>query len=842
MAVNQTYRTYAQVEGQISAALGLGQYTTSEEVLSAITAASGFGNGGSIDSLGQVPPADSTTRTYFVNVIGNLTNFRTPGDAVLPVTTVGGIGVVVGSDTEGFNFIQYPVDSTGVNTVSKSPELQVLSSVSDTYNVGQELVMKVQDALTTLVLTDESGAAIAFNRTFKSFSKLKKVSASGWVLDKDVAILDGSSIVVLDKTIGSDQGVNMRSGSFRVTPNVLKDKNEFSVQMKFVNKPVSQNNYILGYSGALSSDGFSAFMNADNVRFMVGNGSQASHNTFYVNLVSGREYDIVYTISASMSRLFIDGLLVSEKPRVATTIGSLAPLNIGGLGNAAEPTNRGNQDVKLVRMFNRALSDAEILDIYHSEYDHIEDPTMILELNSKLASQKIWIDSSETSASVKLALENQKPILVQSSGEDSSPEFTELEKPNLFLKENIEHNKILDAGTGGVFPYNVDGTGADISGVVWFNSVPGKWYFVKGCFKGNYVQNSGQNDVGTHLGVLPTNLLRYYVVKAERRPELTPVPVTKIFLNLYRIQTESDLPTFEDVAIYELSDEFDVNIPEYISQGGEAYGLPSNVFEKGLLNPLRDKVFVSFGDSITAGHQWFLKLVDVKRLERAFNAAIGGANISILELDTPTGSPTDPYERRHLRPQIRYTPSRMSKRIFEWGEDIGGEKILKVDFVSISMGFNDANNARVIGDFAAIKAMDWTLLEDNTTVLGSLKYCLFWLQNTVIKETVSVTEGEVTTEYVVGLDYRDANFIFQTPIQTSVTTGTETRLPGVVQAVRDFCDYYAIPYVDAYTKAGISREVELLAPKYLKDQIHPNKEGYRKLGILNANEIGNRIL
>ena len=84
--------------------------------------------------------------------------------------------------------------------------------------------------------------------------------------------------------------------------------------------------------------------------------------------------------------------------------------------------------------------------------------------------------------------------------------------------------------------------------------------------------------------------------------------------------------------------------------------------------------------------------------------------------------------------------------------------------------------------------------------------------------------------------YPDRKIVFMTPLHrlSENETVSEIGLPRAklidyVRAIREVCEYYSIPVIDAYASSGLQPAVALLKDRYMPDGLHPNNAGAVRL-------------
>lgn len=424
-----------------------------------------------------------------------------------------------------------------------------------------------------------------------------------------------------------------------------------------------------------------------------------------------------------------------------------------------------------------------------------------------------------------------------------------LSKQNLFDPSEVELEKLLDNTYGKIGDWSYASKG-EWTAVAKVPVTKNKYY----CIINPYMTKPP-----TRIGVMNRatgrdwgnstahNIIlagrKYIIAKAEY---VSDVPIDTITFVLYRqLAKVTETPLVE---VYEMDSISDA--VSYInSRFGETLEISPGInIERKLLSSKTvgtlsskylGKTMVVFGDSLTYYGGWVNYVRDALKWQGVYNLAIGGANI--CGPYTPGNG-----EPRNLIYQIREAANNLADVCYAEGELDNGVYVKKVDYVFISMGYNDANNGYTYGTLDSVKESTWSSLapaDDTTnfsTIARALKYCLFYLKNTVIEGTIDV--NGVTNN--VALDMRHAKIIFQTPIATTSTMSVSSdyadgKLDGVAGIVTDICNYYGIPVVNGRKMCGFSREEEHLVQggKYLKDGVHPNDAGNKKLGEMNLGAI-----
>ena len=80
--------------------------------------------------------------------------------------------------------------------------------------------------------------------------------------------------------------------------------------------------------------------------------------------------------------------------------------------------------------------------------------------------------------------------------------------------------------------------------------------------------------------------------------------------------------------------------------------------------------------------------------------------------------------------------------------------------------------------------------------------------------------------------YPGAVIVFMTPLHRSgegtphtVRDGSSAALKDYVKAIREICEYYALPVLDLYSMSGLQPAIPVIKEKFMPDGLHPNNAG-----------------
>ena len=228
------------------------------------------------------------------------------------------------------------------------------------------------------------------------------------------------------------------------------------------------------------------------------------------------------------------------------------------------------------------------------------------------------------------------------------------------------------------------------------------------------------------------------------------------------------------------------------------------------------------GNSITAGEQWSKTVVDLLGFATHHNVAVGSATWACHPDTQDYGSagfagisggwqPTE--DKREL--QMRH--NHVSKvHIQKFIAEVESGQYPAPDVFVFSMGTNDKD----LGSAEeALKGK--TLAEvDVTTMAGGAR----WAIQTILEH------------------YPKCRVFVCTPIQTGDVTRNERNLEKTT-ILREICRALSVQLIDCYSNSGITGKFEQPSGRgrYLRDGLHPDKEGQELMGRYIAKEIRNNF-
>lgn len=228
------------------------------------------------------------------------------------------------------------------------------------------------------------------------------------------------------------------------------------------------------------------------------------------------------------------------------------------------------------------------------------------------------------------------------------------------------------------------------------------------------------------------------------------------------------------------------------------------------------------GNSITAGEQWSRTVVDVLGFATHHNVAVGSATWACYT-DTQdyggegfsgiSGGWRPTQDAREL--QMRH--NNVSKvHIQKFLAEVESGQYPAPDVFVFSMGTNDRN----LG--SAEEAMKGKTLDeiDVTTLAGGAR----WAIQTILEH------------------YPKCRIFVCTPIQTGSVERNRLNLQKIA-ILRDICRSLSVQLIDCYSNSGITEKLEQPSGRgrYLRDGLHPDKEGQELMGRYIAKEIRNNF-
>tara|TARA_R110002153_G_scaffold53726_5_gene149581 strand:+ start:2851 stop:5646 length:2796 start_codon:yes stop_codon:yes gene_type:complete len=691
---------------------------------------------------------------------------------------------------------------------------------------------------------DSNGSPIVVSLAKDSIIRLKK-ELTGFTFEKALNIsAEGGGNLIAD--FGGD-AVVCRNLGFRVDDHTPFDTGVGAISMEFeftLDHTSGGLASIVGYGTILTENAITVAMFSDYSRLLVGVGT-LSDNLFYVfDLEQGTRYHVVYTLDQTSAKVYVNGVLAQEKPSTAYDLTVSPEFNIGGYYNFNDQQNLFRSPLHLYRHFNRALTEQEVIELYNygDTLQHYEDTSLLLELNANASDGKSWVDTSGKENHPYLVLKTGEPALQKVDvlkasvlrAEGGGSILSKVPSENFFKEENVLYDTLIDSTSGVLVPWVGQST---ISGAVRIDiddNATG-WYKVHGIdqnFGGYKMIVAAYNAANARLGLITPSEINHRTFNSFHANG----PVAIVYITMYRSASfDNETPDLSNVYIEKIEDENDLYgtdrsnaDTEELSKAVSLYNI-SNSNELVTVSKLfKDKRLLVLGDSIAASNQWLGLMTKKLGLVKVINSAIGGGAIYGSEDPSPAGD-----NNRQLTQQLRFTPFFHDTAIRSYGEFDGVDHVFSPDNIIMAFGFNDANNNWPIGDWSVIKTLDWRAMPLDT-VQAYLRYNIEKMLSDVIDYQIPINSTETEIKNVA-IDCRKSKVIYQLPINTSMSDTINNQLQDVRDAIAEVCLEYSIPMINAKDNSGISRLVELnTGGKYLKDGIHPNVDGYKKLAECNT--------
>ncbi|ADV42254.1 GDSL-type esterase/lipase family protein [Bacteroides helcogenes] len=228
------------------------------------------------------------------------------------------------------------------------------------------------------------------------------------------------------------------------------------------------------------------------------------------------------------------------------------------------------------------------------------------------------------------------------------------------------------------------------------------------------------------------------------------------------------------------------------------------------------------GNSITAGKQWSETVVSLLGFATHHNVAVGSATWACHADTQDYGSkdfagisggwqPTE--DRREL--QMRH--NNVAKvHIQKFLAEVESGVYPVPDIFVFSMGTNDSNPG------SAEEALKGKTLDevDVTTMAGGAR----WAIQTILQH------------------YPGCRVFVCTPIQTGDVEHNKKNLRKIT-VLREICRALSVQLIDCYSNSGITEKMEMPSGRgrYLRDGLHPDREGQVLMGRYIAKEIRNNF-
>lgn len=720
----------------------------------------------------------------------------------------------------------------------------VTPSVEDTYEKGTKLYVWLENGINTFshlktrLNPDNYNAArkeLKITSHGHSVVEILKLDSEDWLLVGKVCQIEPGNVVGSSNAVGAVGGM-IGSSMLGIT----SSSTDFSMVFKFRTPETAPSvSTYLFYNRVLT---LFFFPTRNSLILYSGETLVESQS-----LALGTDYEATVRWSNGVATIEIDGVVKSASGKSLTGEEYYPYIGAAMQGGAA------------VHEFAGIIKGAEI---YLSSQK-------IVELVPQSLTKDAWLDVSgnmvlfgpgSKDASIDI-------ILAEVGSSTGGGEYTDLERVNLFNPEDVMPGHILDVDSGGIGTWDSDARG-EYSAVCITPARLNKYYCIinpystGGAIRVGVVSRA-RRDAGLSTwdygNPNANNIVltggKYTIAKAvctrtDSAADTINSVIDAISYVVYRVQNTVPYPIdTRMIEVYEMNSA-DEAISYLNSRFGESKELPAdvNIARKllssdnvGTLSSMfKDKSMLVLGDSLSANHAWTNYVANQLKWKGINNIAIGGANIC-GSYNVTSG------KQRNLIYQIREAANLLGDVCYAEGELVDGVYTKKMDYVFISMGYNDAHNNWATGSLASVKDVAWSSLapvNDDamfSNIAAAVKYCLFLLKTTPIAGSITV-DGEVKN---VKIDCTHAKIVWQTPIATSnlwydwTAAEVDARMIEVENVIAEVCNYYSVPVINGRLCCGVSREEEGLYPngKYLVDHVHPNSEGYVKLGEMNASGI-----
>lgn len=226
------------------------------------------------------------------------------------------------------------------------------------------------------------------------------------------------------------------------------------------------------------------------------------------------------------------------------------------------------------------------------------------------------------------------------------------------------------------------------------------------------------------------------------------------------------------------------------------------------------------GNSITAGNQWSKVVVDELGFSTHHNVAVGSAKWACYPDTQEYGSSdfvgvSGGWKPTKDKEELQKRHNNVSKvHIQKFIEEVSSGEFPAPDVFVFSMGTNDTN----LG--SAEEALKSKKLEDVdvTTMAGGARWSI---------QTITET-------------YPKCRVFVCTPIQSG-SEKHNTLNEKKIEILKQICRAFSVQIIDCYSECGISGMYETWQKpgRYLKDGLHPDKEGQALMGHYIAKEIRN---
>jgi lysophospholipase L1-like esterase len=116
--------------------------------------------------------------------------------------------------------------------------------------------------------------------------------------------------------------------------------------------------------------------------------------------------------------------------------------------------------------------------------------------------------------------------------------------------------------------------------------------------------------------------------------------------------------------------------------------------------------------------------------------------------------------------------------------------------------------------------------------MKKMKYSIFSIAMVLLLAACNANGDSVTDTSKEGGDVPsksseapiNENFTLIDPSDTSMVS---SKVKAYVDAMKEVCEYYAIPVLDLFATSGIQPQLPIIYERYTVDGLHPNAKGHR---------------
>lgn len=212
----------------------------------------------------------------------------------------------------------------------------------------------------SLVFCLDSANIKSYPTSGTAWSDITRFGKSVSLINSPTFSASNSGVLVFD-------GVN-EYGSIPYNSNFNLSNTDFTLEGWFMSNNFSNNQCILSNDTYGANFDWGLLIQDANTIFFFTNGTTTNITATVPTMMPGQWYNYVVTLSGTSSfRMYLNGLLVSGPTTISVSNSSQSLITIGALGGSGAQTIYNlNGEISILRVYRRALSQAEVSQNYNA--------------------------------------------------------------------------------------------------------------------------------------------------------------------------------------------------------------------------------------------------------------------------------------------------------------------------------------------------------------------------------------------------------------------------------------------------------------------------------------------